>query len=114
MDIFSCESQMTAASLVLGWEHTQMILSPTTFGLDMGQPGPNNNEPELDFPDTNIYLLFFKFFMFPSLLRCLVSEGFNKLFMFYYIIASKWPLVTFIQKSVVLQQGCHHPRRRTE
>ena len=108
MDIFSCESQMTAASLVLGWEHPQMILSPTTFGLDVGPSDPNNNEPELGFPDTNIYLLF------PSLLRCLVSEGFNKLFMFYYIIASKWPLVTFIKKFVVLQQGCHHPRRRTE
>ena len=62
MDIFSCESQMTAASLVLGWEHPQMILSPTTFGLDVGPSDPNNNGPELGFPDTNIYLLFFKFF----------------------------------------------------
>ena len=61
MDIFSCESQMTAASLVLGWENPQMILSPTTFGLDVGPSDPNNNEPELGFPDTNIYLLFFKF-----------------------------------------------------
>ena len=61
MDIFSCESQMTAASLVLGWEHPQMILSPTTFGLDVGPSDPNNNERELGFPDTNIYLLFFKF-----------------------------------------------------
>ena len=61
MDIFSCESQMTADSLVLGWEHPQMILSPTTFGLDMGPSDPNNNEPELGCPDTNIYLLFFKF-----------------------------------------------------
>ena len=61
MDIFSCESQMTAASLVPGWAHPQMILSPTTFGLDVGPSDPNNNEPELGFPDTNIYLLFFKF-----------------------------------------------------
>ena len=79
MDMFRCESQMIAASLVLGWEYTQMISSPTTFGLDMGPSDPNNNEPELGFPDTNIYLLLFNFFMFPSLLRCLVSEGFNKL-----------------------------------
>ena len=56
-----------------------MIPSPTTFGLDVGSSDPNNNGPELGFPDTNIYLLFFKFFMFSSLLRCLVSEGFNKL-----------------------------------
>ena len=55
-------------------KHTQMIPSPTTFGLDVGPSDPNNNGPELAFPDTNIY-----FFMFPSLLRCLVSEGFNKL-----------------------------------
>ena len=51
-----------------------MIPSPTTFGLDVGPSDPNNNGPELAFPDTNIYFL-----MFPSLLRCLVSEGFNKL-----------------------------------
>ena len=37
---------------------TQMIPSPTTFGLDMGPLGPNNSGPELGFPDTNIYLLF--------------------------------------------------------
>ena len=79
MDIFSCESQMTAASLVLGWEHTQMIPSPTTFGLDIGPSDPNNNGPELGFPDTNIYLLFLLFFLFPSLLRCFLSGGFNKL-----------------------------------
>ena len=47
-----------------------MIPSPTTFGLDMGPSDPHNNGPQLGFPDTNIY-----FFMFPSLLRCLVSEG---------------------------------------
>ena len=69
MDIFSCKSQMTAASLVLGWEHPQMILSPTTFGLDMGPSDPNNNEPELGFPDTNIYLLFLKFFYVSKLIK---------------------------------------------
>ena len=63
MDIFSCESQMLAASLVLGWEYTQMIPSPTTFGLDVGPSDPNNNGPELGFPDTNIYLLFLNFFL---------------------------------------------------
>ena len=77
MDIFSCESQMTAASY--SDENTQMIPSPTTFGLDVGPSDPNNNGPELGFPDTNIYLLLLNFFMFPSILRCLVSEGFNKL-----------------------------------
>ena len=60
MDIFSCESQMIAASY--SDENTQMIPSPTTFGLDMGPSDPNNNGLELGFPDTNIYLLFFKFF----------------------------------------------------
>ena len=60
MDIFSCESQMIAAGY---WDEnthssTQMIPSPTTFGLDMGPLGPNNSGPELGFPDTNIYLLF--------------------------------------------------------
>ena len=86
MDIFSCESQMTAASLVLRWEHTQMIQSPTTFGLDVGPSDPNNNGPELGFPDTNIYLLILIFFMFPSILRCLVSEGFNKLYTCLFMI----------------------------
>ena len=56
-----------------------MIPSPTTFGLDVGPSGPNNNGPELGFPDTNICLLFLNFVMFPSILRCWVSEGFNKL-----------------------------------
>ena len=59
MDIFSCESQMIAASLVLGWEYTQMISSPTTFGLDMGPSDPNNNGPERGFPDSIIYLFSF-------------------------------------------------------
>ena len=36
-----------------------MIPSPTTFGLDVGPLDPNNNGPELGFPDTNIYLLLF-------------------------------------------------------
>jgi len=66
MDIFSCESQMIAASLVLGREHTQIIPSPTTFGLDVGPSDPNNNGPELGFPDTNIYLLFLNFLCFQA------------------------------------------------
>ena len=41
---------------------TQMIPSHTTFGLDMGPSDPNNNGPELGFPDTNIYLLLLIFF----------------------------------------------------
>ena len=61
MDIFSCESQMTAASY--SDENTQMIPSPTTFGLDVGPSDPNNNGPELGFPDTNIYLLLLIFFL---------------------------------------------------
>ena len=64
MDIFSCESQMIAASY--SDENTQMIPSPTTFGLDVGPSDPNNNGPELGFPDTNIYLLFLIFFRFQA------------------------------------------------
>jgi len=48
MDIFSCESQMIAASY--SDENTrQMVKSPTTiqtrypFGFDLGPSGPNNN-----------------------------------------------------------------------
>ena len=50
-------------------ENTQMIPSPTTFGLDVGSSDPNNNGPELGFPDTNIYLLFFKFFYVFKLIK---------------------------------------------
>ena len=38
----------------------------TTFGLDVGPSDPNNNGPELGFPDTNIYLLFLIFFRFQA------------------------------------------------
>ena len=80
MDIFSCESEMIAAGCSDEKTHTDDPESyHFNFGLHVGPSDPNNNGPELGFPDTNIYLLFFKFFMFPSLLRCLVSEGFNKL-----------------------------------
>ena len=48
MDIFSCESQMIAASY--SDENTrQVVKSPTTiqtrypFGFDLGPSGPNNN-----------------------------------------------------------------------
>ena len=64
MDIFSCESQMIAASY--SDENTQMIPSPTTFGLDVGPSDPNNNGPELGFPDTNIYLLFLNLLRFQA------------------------------------------------
>ena len=40
-----------------------MIPSPTAFGLDVGPSDPNNNGPELGFPDTNIYLLFLNFYV---------------------------------------------------
>ena len=61
MDIFSCESQMIAASYSDENTYRGPIPSPTTFGLDVGPSGPNNNEfdPQLGFPDTNIYLLFY-------------------------------------------------------
>ena len=59
MDIFSFESQMIAASCSDENTHRYNVIpSPTTFGLDVGPSDPNNNEPELGFPDTNIYLLF--------------------------------------------------------
>ena len=75
MDIFSCESEMIAANYSDEKTHTDDPESyHFNFGLHVGPSDPNNNGPELAFPDTNIYFL-----MFPSLLRCLVSEGFNKL-----------------------------------
>ena len=46
-----------------------MIPSPTTFGLDVGPSDPNNNGPELGFPDTNIYLLFLNFFYVSKLIK---------------------------------------------
>ena len=68
MDIFSCESQMTAASYsdenTHRWSRV-LLLS----GSIVGPSDPNNNEPELGFPDTNIYLLFLEFFHVSKLIK---------------------------------------------
>ena len=68
MDIFSCESQLTAASYSDENTHRWFwVLLP--FGLDVGPSDPNNNGPELGFLDTNIYLLFLKFFYVSKLIK---------------------------------------------
>ena len=63
MDIFSCESQLTAAS------YSDENTHRWSQSYHVGPSGPNNNEPELGFPDTNIYLLFLEFFYVSKLIK---------------------------------------------
>ena len=71
---------------LLGWEHTQMISSPTTFGLDVG-------------PYKYLSAVFSFFFygykhiaLFDTYLKASIS--FKVSFSWSFTIASKWPLVT--------------------
>ena len=118
MDIFSCESEMIAANYsdenTHRWSRV-LLLSGSMWGHQIPITTDLNLLSQIQI---SIFLWFQAYYVVwylkVSISFKLSFSCFTIIIACFTIIASKWPLATYIKKSVVLQQGCHHARWRTE
>ena len=118
MDIFSCESEMIAANYsdenTHRWSRV-LLLSGSMWGHQILITADLNLLSQIQI---SIFLCFQAYYVVwylkVSISFKLSFSCFTIIIACFTIIASKWPLATYIQKSVDLQQGCHHARWRTE
>ena len=121
MDIFSCESEVIAANYSDENTHrwSRVLLLTLLSGSMWGHQIPITTDLNLLSQIQISIFLWFQAYYVVWYLKVSISfklsfSSFTIIIACFTIIASKWPLATYIQKSVVLQQGCHHARWRTE